>query len=311
VAKNMMDDKTPQSIILQEIYKKYKKHNQQHLLSLTKQIEDLKENREELLKNKIKYQQIISAIDAKKRQYKKELLAKKRLLKELSKKEKKYKEELKRLFKRQSILRKTLAKLKILKMEKENSFREKAKEIEKRSLILKKLRKEREKKQINALKKGKDVKFEFVSLRNIKVFDSSYRSNVDKIYKYRGPKTISPLPGGKIIRRFGTYYDKLYNMKIFSPSIVIKAPRENSIVRNVLNGKVVLTGKNSMFGKFVIVEHNNGIYTIYSGLSKISPYVSNGKFVKKGAVLGKVRRKLHFQAYKDAKPLNPTKLIDI
>jgi murein DD-endopeptidase MepM/ murein hydrolase activator NlpD len=53
------------------------------------------------------------------------------------------------------------------------------------------------------------------------------------------------------------------------------------------------------------------MHTVYAGLSKIAPTIHVGSMIKKGYVVGKVVNKLVFQATKNSKHINPTKLIRI
>lgn len=149
----------------------------------------------------------------------------------------------------------------------------------------------------------------FQSKKSIKLLSSSYHK--DKIYAYRGSKTISPIRGAKVVKNFGTYVDPIYKMKIFNESITLKAPTPDAVVRNVLNGRVIFAGENNMLGKVIIVENANSLHTIYAGLSKISPLIKKGTKVRKGAVVGKVKRKLIFEATKGSKYINPARLITL
>ena len=145
--------------------------------------------------------------------------------------------------------------------------------------------------------------------RNVKKRGSSYQKN--KIYAYRGNKTISPIRGAKVIKKFGTYVDPIYKIKIFNESVTLRAPSRNAKVQNVLNGKVVFAGSSSMLGKVVVVSHSGKMHTVYAGLSKIAPNLRKGSKIKKGYVIGKVSRKLIFEATKNSKHINPLRLIKI
>jgi murein DD-endopeptidase MepM/ murein hydrolase activator NlpD len=66
-----------------------------------------------------------------------------------------------------------------------------------------------------------------------------------------------------------------------------------------------------MLGKVVVVAHSAKMHTVYAGLSKIAPNIHVGRKIKKGYIVGKVSRKLMFQATKNSKHINPMKLIRI
>jgi len=133
-----------------------------------------------------------------------------------------------------------------------------------------------------------------------------------KTANYRGKKTISPLAGSRLIKKFGTYIDPIYKFKIFNKSITLKAPHKGSKVKNVLNGKIVFAeNSGGMLGKVVIVEHPNKLHTIYAKLSRLAPGIHVGKRLLKGAVIGKVKSSLMFEVTKNNKHMNPLKLIRI
>jgi len=127
---------------------------------------------------------------------------------------------------------------------------------------------------------------------------------------YRGGKTISPLKGSRLIKKFGTYIDPIYKFKIFNKSITLKAPYAGSKVRSILKGKVVFAeNSGGMLGKVVIVEHSKGIHTIYAKLSRLAPGIHVGKQLSRGTTIGKVDKSLMFEVTKNNKHINPLKLI--
>ena len=138
----------------------------------------------------------------------------------------------------------------------------------------------------------------------VKQVGSSYYK--PKVASYKGTKTIPPVKG-TIIKKFGSYIDPIYNIKIYNDSITIKT-RPNALVRAIKNGKVVYIG-DDRDKKVVFIKHKNNLFSIYANLSKISPLLKKGSLVKKGQVIGRVRDVLEFEVtYKD-KPINPLKVI--
>ncbi|NEW60552.1 peptidoglycan DD-metalloendopeptidase family protein [Sulfurovum sp. bin170] len=139
---------------------------------------------------------------------------------------------------------------------------------------------------------------------------SSRDSKSVKTASYGGGKTISPMSGSKLIKKFGTYIDPIYKFKIFNKSITLKAPYKGSKVKSVLGGKVVFAeNSGGMLGKVVIVSHPNKIHTIYAKLSRLAPGIYVGKRLSKGSVIGKVNKSLMFEVTKNNKHMNPLKLI--
>ena len=58
----------------------------------------------------------------------------------------------------------------------------------------------------------------------------------------------------------------------------------------------------------MIVEHDDGLHTIYADLSQIAPDISKGKKVKKGYTIGRVNDELIFEVTQKSFHINPVKL---
>jgi murein DD-endopeptidase MepM/ murein hydrolase activator NlpD len=327
---------TKESIITQEIYKAYKAQNEKMLKKIKSDIAKLKKHKQNRIYLQNKTKKELKKIIAKKDEYKIQKEKKKKLLAKLKRDEDTYSAKLAKIEDRQNELRSTLAKLHILR-EKEVLEAKKRAEARRRALAAekerqRKLRIARAKARAKAkaaalaLKKAKDAKARAKAKAAAKAakkeeqkiakeskrkvnLNASYQK--EKIYAYRGGKTISPLPGAKLVRKFGTYIDPLYNMKIFNDNVILKAPKRNAKVHNVLNGKVVYAGNSSMLGKVVVIAHSGKMHTIYAGLSQIAPDIKVGRKLKRGYVVGRVKSKLVFEATKNSKHINPLKLIKL
>jgi len=327
---------TRKSILTQEVYKAYKKHNTKVLETLKADIIALKKRKKSKLALRNKTQAEIERIIKKRKSYAQKKLEKERIRKRLSGDEEKYNVKLEKIVDKQNSLRGTLAKLNILRTKEVEEARKRAaaekeamrlekkrqREIrEAKALARKKARKAKEalrnaktkedKKKARLASKAAEKEKKKVYKKSAKVrqVNSSYKKS--KTYAYKGGKTISPLPGSRIVKKFGTYVDPVYKIKIFNESITLKSATSNAKVKNILNGKVVFAGKSSMLGKVVVVSHSRKIHTVYAGLSKIAPTIHVGAKIQKGYVVGKVNEKLIFQATKNSKHINPLKLIKI
>jgi septal ring factor EnvC (AmiA/AmiB activator) len=327
---------TKESILMQEVYVAYKNHNTRMLSSLRFDIENLKKQKDDkvYLRNKTKNQ--IVKIVKKRDDYEQKKSAKEKLRKKLAKDEERYNAKLAKLVDKQNSLRNTLAKLNILhdkevkeaqriaaakkeamRLEKERQReireakeRARAKQRQAEADLKKAKTAEAKKKaRLAAAEAKKEQQKVYKESEKVRQVNSSYKKS--KTYAYRGGKTISPLPGAKLVKKFGTYVDPVYKIKIFNESITLQSPVANSKVQNILNGKVVFAGKSSMLGKVVVVSHSKKIHTVYAGLSKIAPTIKVGSKIQKGYVVGKVNEKLIFQATKDSKHINPLRLIKI
>ncbi len=197
----------------------------------------------------------------------------KNALLELKKKKQSYIDKLNRIKTEQNALAKTLKKLHITKEKRDKTI-------------------------IKEVSKGKI---------NVRKIGSSYQH--DKIVKYKGPKTIAPLKKYKVVQKFGNYIDPIYKIKIYNESVVLRASTKNAKVRNVLDGTVIYADKTPMLENVVIIKHKNNIHTIYAHLSKIAPTIRVGKRVKKGYIIGRVKRDLTFEVTQNEKHINPLRMI--
>lgn len=327
---------TRESIISQEVYIAYKEHNAKVLTTLRADIEMLKKQKEDKVSLRNKTKKEIERIVKKRDDYAQKKSAKEKLLENLAEDEEKYNTKLGKIVDKQNSLRTTLAKLNILHTQEVNEAQKRARAAKEAMRLEKerqrniretkalarvkerqaqedlrqaKTEEERKKARLAASKAKREQQKVYKKSDTVRHVNSSYKRSAT--YAYRGNKTISPLPGAKLIKKFGTYEDPIYKIKIFNESITLKSPVSNSKVQNILNGKVVFAGKSSMLGNVVVVSHSNKIHTVYAGLSKIAPTIHVGAKIQKGYVVGKVNEKLIFQATKDSKHINPLKLITI
>lgn len=326
---------TRTSIMTQEVYAAYKAQNTKMLANLRVDISTLKKQKNDkiILRNKTKDE--IQKIVKKREEYAQKKLAKEKLRKKLTKDEETYNVRLEKIVDKQNSLRSTLAQLNILHGQEVEEARKRA-AAEKEAMRLEKKR-QREIREAKALARTNARKAQ-EALRNAKTKEDKQKAHIvakaaekenKKVYKvsekvrqvnssykasatsaYKGGKTISPLSGARLVKKFGTYVDPIYKIKIFNESVTLQST-SNAKVQNVLNGKVVFAGKSSMLGQVVVVSHSNKIHTVYAGLSKIAPTIHVGAKIQKGYVVGKVNQKLIFQATKDSKHINPLQLIQI
>ena len=197
-----------------------------------------------------------------------------------------YRKEVKTLIRKQNVLKSTLAKLNIIKVDEAN----KAKEEEERKV---------------AFANKKEI-LEDDNLPKVKKHGSSYQAIKTK--KYKGPKTIAPLDSYTISKKYGTYTDPIYGIKIFNESISLKPKKPNAKVKTVFNGKVIYADKTAVLDNIVIVEHKGGLHTIYANLSQISPNIKKGKKIKKGYSIGRVNEELIFEVTQKSYHINPIHL---
>lgn len=232
---------------------------------------------------------------------------------------KQYQKELTKVIEQQKSLKKLLSKLNILKEEEIRKA-----QLKKRKK-LRKLLAQKRKRQKTKDKKKEDIEEEKEEIQSAETRNKNYAKNLNldvrkigsstdgvQIVRYRGKKTIAPLKSFKVVKKFGTYYDPIYKIPLFNESIVLKSKKQKAKVVSILNGKVVYAKKDAgMLENVVIVQHQNGIHTIYSHLDEIAPTLKVGKWIKKGYVVGRVNETLMFQATKNSAHINPRDLFRI
>ncbi len=268
-----------------EIVTQNKKQNQNQIEKISDYIEDRKEKKKQL--------------DVLRDKYSKSLIS-------LGKKHKEYQQQLKNIISKQESLKNLLAKLNILKKE------EIEKERQRRLAAAKKAAKNKSKKS------NKSKKYDINDERNNQYADDldvrmigSSTSGI-KISRYRGKKTIAPLDSFKVVKNFGKYFDPVYKIELFNESMILKTKIPQAKVKSIWNGKIVYAKKDAgLLENVVIIQHTNGIHTIYSHLDKISPSLKVGRWIKQGYVVGRVNDSLTFQATKNEAHIDPKDLFRI
>ncbi|WP_456382333.1 murein hydrolase activator EnvC family protein [Hydrogenimonas sp.] len=236
---------------------------------------------EKLVREAERIRKMIARLKRRKEEAAKEKMERKKLIASLEREKKAYQKRLEKLQKEEGELGRMLSRLHILKK----------KEIEKAK---------RKKSSNNAtLARGDKLK--------VRTIGSSYQRNA--VGHYRGKKTISPVGRAKVVKKFGSYIDPIYKIRIFNESVTLQPSRKNAKVKNVLNGRVVFAKETPMLGKVVIVEHGNNLHTIYAKMKKIAPTIKEGKKIKKGYVIGRIDRELMFEVTQRNRHINPLELI--
>ncbi|MDQ7044180.1 MAG: peptidoglycan DD-metalloendopeptidase family protein [Sulfurimonas sp.] len=273
------------SLIESEVLKSMLKKEKAKAVSLSDEFISNAKDIDSLNKHASSLEVAISNIDAKRKKLLRTKTANKKALEKLTQAKAAYKKELKTLLRRQNTLKSTLAKLNIVKIDE-----------------IKKAKREKERKAAFSKKKIVLDKYPV----KVKTHGSSYQAVKTK--RYRGSKTIAPLDSYTITKKYGTYTDPIYGIKIFNESISLKPKSRNAKVKTVFNGKVVYADKTAVLNNIVIVEHKNGLHTIYANLSQISPNIKKGIKIKKGYTIGRVEDELVFEVTQKSYHINPIRL---
>jgi len=263
--------------------------NTETIIALQKRIKDLRNS--------------IALIDKKEHDLSLAVKANKKSLKDLNKKTLAYEKSLSKLLREQKSLQKTLVHLHIVKKEEIKDAKKRA-EAKKRQ----RLAQQQAKKDAIKAKESQENYLANNTLPDVKQVGSSYQKIKTK--RYRGKKTISPLDSYRVTKKFGPYTDPIYNIKIFNESISLKPKGSNAKVKNILNGKVVMAQEMAMLDNVVIVEHKNGLHTIYAHLDQIAPTIKKGKKIRKGSIIGRVNDELMLEVTQKNYHINPLQLIN-
>jgi len=274
------------SLIQIEVLKKMLKASRDEAKKLNATFYENEKSIELLKSDANTLQSSINNIDQKRKKLIKITNENKRALIKLQKEKAAYTKQLKSLIKRQNALKNTLDKLNIIKRDAIKREQE---------------RKERE----AAFARNKKINLN-ENLPKVKQHGNSYQSV--KTIRYRGPKTIAPLSSYTITKKYGPYTDPIYGIKIFNESISLRPKQANAKVRNVMNGKVVYADNTAVLHNMVIVEHKNGLHTIYANLTKIAPNIRKDKKIRKGAIIGRVKDELMFEVTQKKYHINPIQL---
>ncbi|NGQ96104.1 M23 family metallopeptidase [Brevibacillus sp. SYP-B805] len=127
-----------------------------------------------------------------------------------------------------------------------------------------------------------------------------------KVIPSRGTGRLSWPARGYISSGFGMRWGRLHAGIDIAGSGSIRAAD---------NGRVILAGWHGDYGNCVIIDHGNGLQTLYGHMRSIS--VHEGQVVAKGKVLGVMGSTgdstgvhLHFEVRKGGRPMNPLRFLN-
>jgi septal ring factor EnvC (AmiA/AmiB activator) len=127
-------------------------------------------------------------------------------------------------------------------------------------------------------------------------------------FKFSTPRLMWPLKG-KILRPFGEQKSDVYNVSILNNGIDIEAD-VGSEVKAVDNGIVAFAEWYQGAGRLVIIDHQNGYFSLYSHNSSL--LVSKGDTIKRGQKIALSGQSgstdepcLHFEIRRRGNPVNP------
>ncbi len=99
------------------------------------------------------------------------------------------------------------------------------------------------------------------------------------------PGGLSPPLAGKVVGRFGKQRDPVFDVMVENHGVEIEAP-SGSAVKAIGEGEVVFVGSVSGFGRVLILQHGNGLFSVYGKAESFS--VKQGAAVAKGETVGRL-----------------------
>lgn len=328
IAVKLVSEDSLQELIDREVYTLLSQHSKDKVVKLNTSYSSLSANTKN---NQKDIDKISSYIDERQKAKDKLTGLKQKLsssISSLEQQHKTYQEELNKFAKEQESLKSLLSELNILKQaetKKEQDAKAAAEEEKRKKLQELLASKKTPAKNETAEKEDVQEDNSFDTVQTSDVRNQKYAKNLSldvkkigsstdgvSIVKYKGEKSIAPLKSFRVVKNFGTYFDPVYKIKLFNESITLKSDEDQAKVVAVLNGKVVYAKKSAgMLENVVIIQHEDGVHTIYSHLDEISPTLVVGKWIKQGYVVGRVNDTLMFQATKDSSHIDPKDLFKI
>lgn len=284
------------SIMSEEIIKVLAKQTKSDIKELNTKFFETSEQMSTLQQRSVQIKGEISSIDQKRKELK---VAKEDNEKELAKlkiNKQNYKVALEKILQQQDSLKQTLASLNIVKIDEKRRAEERERQKQAMSNPPQTQNTPQDK-----LGKGLNT-----AADKVKKVGSSYQSL--ETVRYTGEKTIAPLEGYRVTKKYGNYTDPIYNIKIFNESVSLAPNQKGEKVRNVFNGKVIFAKNTPLLDNVVIVEHENGLHTIYANLSQIAPSIQKGSKIVKGSVIGRVNDELVFEVTQRDSHIDPLEL---
>ncbi|MCJ7508839.1 MAG: peptidoglycan DD-metalloendopeptidase family protein, partial [candidate division Zixibacteria bacterium] len=194
-----------------------------------------------------------------------------------------------------------------LKKEKENEEKSRTLEKQKKEKVLNKIKSEK-KAYLRAVKELEE------SARKIEAFLTKYEEERKKeeseqdMFKLLKGRLDWPVKG-EVISNFGEQVHPIFKTVTFNQGIDIQA-NPGTEVKAVEEGKVIYSSYLRGRGKFLILQHEYGYYTIYADLGYV--LVDEGEEVTKGQAIARVGELslflgfgLHFELRKGKKQLDP------
>jgi septal ring factor EnvC (AmiA/AmiB activator) len=197
------------------------------------------------------------------------------------------------------------------KKSKENELNSLDKKKKYQEELLIKLQKEKQSIQVEITKQDTQInaleQLRKTILEQKKQYDTEQLDQLKKIKsnikEFKG-KLIWPVDG-KIVKGFGPQWNPKLNTTLHNPGVDI-ATNPTASVRSVFDGLVTTITFISGYGTTVIVDHNDGYFTVFTHLDNL--LVTKNMLVKEGQKIGFISKEsqvVHFEIWGNNQTLNP------
>jgi murein DD-endopeptidase MepM/ murein hydrolase activator NlpD len=165
---------------------------------------------------------------------------------------------------------------------------------------------------LEAILDANDIESDTISA-GVTLFIPGAKMRSEDLKQALGELFIYPIRG-RLTSPFGWRSDPISGVRRHHAAIDLAAPTGTPI-KAAMDGRISTVGFNSVYGKYIIINHGNGLQTWYAHMSATS--TAQGAYVRQGAKIGEVGSTgystgphLHFAVYKNGKPVNPLELLN-
>lgn len=149
---------------------------------------------------------------------------------------------------------------------------------------------------------------------------NDYEYKIQRMYEWViHEDPLMPLEGAIITQPYGNFVDPVNKQKIFKNFVTMQS-KEDKNVFAMLDGRVVAIDSSThpeteftlasesrlpSLRTIVVIEHKNGLYSVYGKLATLSPTIKKGTILSKGDTIGTVANELIWSVIKEDEYINP------
>jgi murein DD-endopeptidase MepM/ murein hydrolase activator NlpD len=165
---------------------------------------------------------------------------------------------------------------------------------------------------LEAILDANDIQYDAITPGSV-IFIPGARMKTEELKLALGELFIYPIRG-RLTSPYGWRNDPISGVRRYHAALDLAAPTGTPI-KAAMDGRVVTLGFNSVYGKYIIMNHGNGFQTLYAHMNATS--VGQGAYIQQGAKIGEVGSTgystgphLHFAVFKNGKAVNPLEFLN-